>query len=361
ECRVDDGEVDLGEDVVPLANEAIVLEYVHLDVGVAVPRSEPARMPFAGEADALPVVNALRDLDLEAAFHNHATGPLTRLAVLLDATTGAVAVRARRLPDELAEDTARDVLQDPGPTAAGADHRARSRSGAVATARSAGDGGLDRHRHLAPVRSLDEGDLDLGEHVGPASRCATAPSAAEQVLAEERREEVAERVDVEVCGLEATRAQAGVPVPVVELAGLGGRERLVRLGRLAEPSLGLRAVGDAGVQLAGELAEGLLDLLVARRPRDAEYLVVVALCCRHGPLSCQPQRPSPCRPAAIPRRRPLRRTGTARGRRRERREAPSRSPSAAARGGSPCRAAASPSRMSHLQAPARAAPSPRAR
>jgi len=52
---VDDGEVDLGEDVVPLADEARVLANADLDVGVAGPPAEPAgAVAGAGPASADP-------------------------------------------------------------------------------------------------------------------------------------------------------------------------------------------------------------------------------------------------------------------------------------------------------------------
>ena len=57
-------------------------------------------------------------------------------------------------------------------------------------------------------------------------------------------------------------------VAVVRRAALGVGQDLVGLGGLLELLLGLRVVVvDVGVQLAGELAEGLLDLgLVRVRP-----------------------------------------------------------------------------------------------
>ena len=67
-------------------------------------------------------------------------------------------------------------------------------------------------------------------------------------------------------------------VAVVCRAAVGIGEDLVGLGGLLELLLGLRVVAvDVGVQLAGELAEGLLHLAVVGRPADAENFVRVAL------------------------------------------------------------------------------------
>ena len=79
----------------------------------------------------------------------------------------------------------------------------------------------------------------------------------------------------------AAALEARVAVAVVQLARLGLREHLVRLGDRAKARLRVRLLGDVRVQLARELAERLLDLGVARPPLDAEQLVVVAFRRRH--------------------------------------------------------------------------------
>ena len=66
-------------------------------------------------------------------------------------------------------------------------------------------------------------------------------------------------------------------VGVVGAAPLGVGEDLVGLGRRLELLLGLGVVVvDVGVQLAGEAAEGRLDLGLGGVAADAEDLVVVA-------------------------------------------------------------------------------------
>jgi len=67
-------------------------------------------------------------------------------------------------------------------------------------------------------------------------------------------------------------------VAVVGRAAVGVRQDFVGLGCFLELLLGLRIVRvDVGVQLARELAKGLLDLGLAGRAADAEDLVCVAL------------------------------------------------------------------------------------
>jgi hypothetical protein len=67
-----------------------------------------------------------------------------------------------------------------------------------------------------------------------------------------------------------------VPEAVVELAPFGVREHFVRLDDFAEALLGVRRIGDVGMELAGEAPERALDVVGACIARDAEELVVVA-------------------------------------------------------------------------------------
>ena len=63
------------------------------------------------------------------------------------------------------------------------------------------------------------------------------------------------------------------PEHVVALSALRVRQDLVRLARILEPSRRLGILVDVGVPLLRELAEGALDLGVARAARDAKDLV----------------------------------------------------------------------------------------
>jgi hypothetical protein len=107
---------------------------------------------------------------------------------------------------------------------------------------------------------------------------ATHPSAhAEEVVSEERREEVGEAAEIERARLEAAAAQTGVAEAVVELAPLGVREHLVRLDDLPETVFGVGRVGDVRMELPREPPERSLDVFGARVAADAEELVVVPL------------------------------------------------------------------------------------
>ena len=68
ERRLRHGQVERREDVVPVAHEPLVAADAHEDVEVAGAPAEHARVPLAGEADALAVVDPGRDLDLDRAL-----------------------------------------------------------------------------------------------------------------------------------------------------------------------------------------------------------------------------------------------------------------------------------------------------
>ena len=96
--------------------------------------------------------------------------------------------------------------------------------------------------------------------------------------------------------LAAAELEAGVPVrrrlellaglPVAAHLVVGGAllrvlQDLVGLVDLLEARLGVGHLADVGVVLAGELAVGLLDVVLRRAARDAERLVVVLVLHRH--------------------------------------------------------------------------------
>src|SRR5205085_5028552 len=99
-------------------------------------------------------------------------------------------------------------------------------------------------RALHAVRGFDELDLDLGQDVAAPGR--SAPAGAEQVLAEERREEIGDVPEVEGRG-PAAAPQPLVPEAVVDVAPLRIREHLVGLDALLEALLGVRCVGAVAV------------------------------------------------------------------------------------------------------------------
>ncbi len=234
-------------------------------------------MPLAGDTDALAVVDAGRDVDVERPRLRDAPRTAALLARVLDDLPAPTTVRARVRADELAEDTARHLVQATAPFAARTGQRLRAGLDAVAAADLAGDRDLERHLDLHAAGRSDELDLDLGSDVGPSLLRGAARSAAEDVVAEERGEEIAETAHVEVGRCEAARAEARMAVAVVEGSPFRAGEHFVRLRHLAEPDLRLRLAGDVGMQLAREPAERLLDRGVVGVAGDAEQLVVVAV------------------------------------------------------------------------------------
>ena len=158
--------------------------------------------------------------------------------------------------------------------------RARRRSGLGPAAATDVTGGLDLHGHadLHPRERVLERDPDARLEVGAALR-ARPPGA---LASSEERAEVAENVrqvaEVDVLEPAAFRAEAARrpfrAEAVVRLPLLGIREDVVGSLDVLEPLLRGRVARVAvRVELAGELAVRLLDLVVGRRLRDAEDVV----------------------------------------------------------------------------------------
>src|SRR5581483_10436627 len=165
----------------------------HVDVaGTAAQRT---RVPFAGQPDPLSVVDPRRDVDLERPLVQRAPRAAARLARMLDEPPGAAALGTARGADELAEDAARHLLQPPRPVAPGAHGDARAGLDAVTAARGARDGDLDGNGRRRAARGIDEVDHDLRGDVAAARRAAAGAgtgAGAEDVVAEERAEEIAD-------------------------------------------------------------------------------------------------------------------------------------------------------------------------
>ena len=135
---------------------------------------------------------------------------------------------------------------------------------------------------VVPRAASREVDLDVSGDVGASRRARPgARAAAEQRLAEERGEDVGEAAEVGVHRRVAAASEPGVAEAVVRRPPLGIGQHLVRLGDGAEAELRVGCLADVRVELAGELPERPLDLVVAGVPGDAEQLVVVLLRRRH--------------------------------------------------------------------------------
>jgi hypothetical protein len=118
--------------------------------------------------------------------------------------------------------------------------------------------------------------------IGPARRARACVRAhAEQRLAEEGGEDIGEAPEVGVHRREAATPEPGVAEAVVGRPPLGIGQHLVGLGDGAEAELRVGGLAHVRVELAGQLAERALDLVMAGVPRHAEKLVVVPLRGRH--------------------------------------------------------------------------------
>src|SRR5439155_25252882 len=129
-------------------------------------------------------------------------------------------------------------------------------------------GHRERNVALRAAGRLGEVDVDLGPDVG-ATRAPGTARDAEEIVPEERGEEIGQAAEIEGRRREAAAAQAGVAIAVVELAGLGLGENLVRLDHLAEPLLRVRLLRDIRVERARQPPERFLDLRLVRRALQA--------------------------------------------------------------------------------------------
>src|SRR5205823_1664326 len=114
ERRLDDVQVDRGEDVVAFTDEPRIGPHANADVGVAGPTPGTARVALAADTDLLAVVDTGGDRHLEPPLLDPARGSVAVGARRGHEPAGPAAARARLRPDELAEHAPRDLLQAPG-------------------------------------------------------------------------------------------------------------------------------------------------------------------------------------------------------------------------------------------------------
>src|SRR5581483_11447900 len=320
---------------------------LHDDVEVAVGAAVPARLALALEPDARAVLRPGRHLDLVALRRALAPRAAAVAARLLDDDAVAAAARAGLGQREQAV----AVGDDARAVALRAGDRPRPGLRAGAAADVAGRLRLDRHPHGDALERVVEREaharLEVGAALRPRPRRAAAAAAAED--AAQPAEQVGQVAEVDVLdanvleaaeGPGAGAADASGAEAVVLLALLRVGEQVVRRLDVLEPLLRLLVAGVAvRVVLARKLAIRLLDLVVGRRPRDAERGVRIlhrptpprppgpaaARGRRGGSPSARPaapsraRRPRPAAPAA-----PRARAGRRRRRPRSRRGPPSR-------------------------------------
>ena len=210
--------------VVAVADEARVGPHAHDDERVAALAAAEAGVALAADADLLAVVDPGRDVDLELAPCDDGGRRRGSRRTAARAPRPPAAVRARPLLDELAEDVLRD--------AAGRTRRRRTSgtprdavpgSAPVAPQRSQGTATSTGTRDSDPGERLLELDLDDGLDVAAALRPRALPRCPEEVLAEERGEDVGEVAEVRERRLEAAAPEPRLPVAVVESRAARGR------------------------------------------------------------------------------------------------------------------------------------------
>jgi hypothetical protein len=167
-------DVEHGDEVVAVAQEALVGGDADEDVEVA-GRARPARrVPAAAQADALAVGDALGDVDAQRAAPHLAAPPVAVLARLGRDLALAAADVARRLAHDLAERRARHLLQDADAAAALAGDDRGPGLGAVAVADLAGLDRLEAQLDAGAGRRLGERDVGVHGDVAALGRAGAA-------------------------------------------------------------------------------------------------------------------------------------------------------------------------------------------
>src|SRR5262249_55342095 len=176
--------------------------------------------------------------------------------------------------------------------------RLRAGLRAAAVARGARGETRDRERLLAAARRLLEGHLELVLQVlaPPHPRPPTTAAPGAEEVPEEVSEDVLE-AGAEVEAAESALLEGCVAEAVVACSPVGIGQNLIGLADLLEALLGLRIARVlVRVILERQLAVGLLQILVAAGPGNAQHLVVVAL---HRSITTHPHER---KPSSAPRR-----------------------------------------------------------
>ena len=273
------GHAQLGVEVVAVALEELVRLLVDLQVEVAVGAAGRAGLAAPRHADAGPGGHPGGDGDLQVLAHAGAALAGAVLAGGDDDGAVALAARAGRGGHHLSQQGAGHALDVADAVALGAGDRLGAGGAAGALAGCAGDVGVDRDGAGHPEGDVGELHVDGHKRVltapGPGGRPAGGRSPTEEGL--EDASQVAEVGAGEPAAESCPAAHGVLPAQVVHLTLVGVGEDLVGGGDLLELLL-MAGAGDVGVQLAGLLAVGPLDLLGGGVTTDAEDLVVVGHC-----------------------------------------------------------------------------------
>ena len=227
-------------------------------------------MALAAEADPLAVVDARRGSSTSSRRSSSTRPAPSQLgARRLDLAAGAAAGRARLRADELAEDAARHLLQPPDAAAGRARRHLAAGLGAVAVAVRARDRDLERHLAASfPSRPRRARSRPSRRD----RRRASGRAPAEQVVAEERREEIGEAAEVEV-------ARAGSRRCAGPRGRSGRRARASRTSRA--PRRPRRPRGSAPPRRARRRRRGAARARAARKA----FLISASLASRATPRS----------------------------------------------------------------------------
>ena len=172
ERRLHHRQVDGGEEVVALTDEARVGLDVHEDVEVAGTSAVRPAWPSPLSRIRWPSWMPGGDVDVELLSLGHAPSPAQSSHGCSTIWPVPPQCGHALLADELAEDAARDLLQPAGAAAGRAGRDRRAGLDAAAGAVRARRGDLERDRLLGAARGLRELDLDLGRDVGAAGAAA---------------------------------------------------------------------------------------------------------------------------------------------------------------------------------------------
>ena len=283
ERRLGDRDREVGDDVVALASERLVRRHPNVHVQIAGTAATGPDGAATGESQGRASVDTRWHIDLIGLRGDDPTLAGAGTARSDDDLTEAATPRARTGRDHLAEHALTHTLHLAAAVALRAGDRLGSRPSSRTTALLA----AQRSAHLDRDSCAEDGvgKCDVGDNLeilatrwtGWAAASATTEGTAS--AAEEGVEQIAESTAVEhVAEVRSTRrgtdsrlTEAVVSGPSVSVA-----EHLVCLSNLFEALLGCGVAGvGVGVQLAGPLAVGLLDLVGAGRARHAEQVVVV--------------------------------------------------------------------------------------
>ena len=269
-------------DIGAFALEQLVAPYREKDIEVARRPAACASLAFAGEADARAVLDTGGNIDLQNLVAPHTALAATRPARLVDDLAGAMAGMACTF------DRKETLLRPDSttPLAGGACLRLGARFRTAAVADLARHGTRHPHRGFSAAISLFERDFEIEAQVLAACIGTSAASAA--AATEHLVEDIAEhRAEIETLALRTAGTGAAFK-GCCAVAVIGGAlfrilQDVVGVVDGLELLFGFRIPRIAvRMELHGELAKRLLDVIGARRTADSEQLVIVL---RHPPYA----------------------------------------------------------------------------